>query len=49
MFEDMAIITIWVSQNIAIVVLAIFMWYMSRLSRDEGRQEAVAYEKRADR
>lgn len=49
MFEDMAIITIWVSQNIAIVMLAIFMWYMSRLSSTEGRQQAVAYEERVDR
>ena len=49
MFEDMAIFTIWVSQNMAIVMLAILMWYISKLSRDENRQEVEVYKRGADR
>ena len=49
MFEDMAIFTILVSQNILIAMLAILMWYISRMSRDEHRQEVEVYKREADR
>lgn len=48
MFDDTTIFTIWVSQNIAIALLAIFMWYISKLSRDENRQEVEFAKVEAD-
>ncbi len=49
MFEDTTIFTIWILQNILIAMLAILAWYISKLSRDENRQEVEVYEKEADR
>jgi hypothetical protein len=49
MFGDMAILTIWVSLNIAIMMLAMFMVHVFRSGSDRNRQEGMAYEKRTDR
>lgn len=49
MFEDTTIFTIWILQNILIAMLAIFVWYISKLSRDENRQEVEVYKRGVDR
>lgn len=46
MFGDMAILTIMVSLNISIMMLVMFMWYLSRLGDNSDRQEVVTYEER---
>lgn len=48
MFGDMAMITIWVSLNMAIMMLLMFMYHIGRASHEENHQEAMVYEKRAD-
>jgi uncharacterized membrane protein len=48
MFGDMAMITIWVSINTAIMMLMIFMYYIGKASHEGNHQEAMVYEKRAD-
>ena len=49
MFEDMAIFTIWVIQNMLIAMLAILMWYISKWSRDENRHEIEVCKNEVDR
>ena len=48
MFGDMAMITIWVSLNMAIMMLLMFMYHIGRASREGNSHEGMAYEKRAD-
>ena len=48
MFGDMAMITIWVSLNIAIMTLTMFMYHIGRSSREEYREEEVVDEKQID-
>ena len=48
MFGDMAMITIWVSINTAIMMLVMFMYHIGRLSRDGNIQEGRVHEERAD-
>lgn len=48
MFGDMAMLTIWVSMNAAIMMLVVFMYHIGRLNRDGNHQEGMAHEKRAD-
>lgn len=48
MFGDMAMITIWVSLNMAIMMLMMFMYQIGRASDEGNHQEKMVYEKRAD-
>lgn len=48
MFGDMAMMTIWVSMNMAIMTLTVFMYHIGKSSREEYQQEDVVNEKRAD-
>jgi hypothetical protein len=48
MFGDMAMITIWVSLNMAIMMLMMFMYHIGRTNREGNPHEGMAYEKRAD-
>lgn len=48
MFGDVAMITIWVSLNMAIMTLTMFMYHIGRSSREEDREEEVVNEKRTD-
>ena len=49
MFGDMAIVTIVVSLNISMLLLMVFMWYVSRLSGERNRQEGTVHEEQAYR
>jgi hypothetical protein len=49
MFGDMGILTIWISLNVAIVMLATFMYQIFRSSTDRNRQEVVVRKERANR
>lgn len=48
MFEDMAMIAIWVSINAAIMMLGMFMYHIGRSSREGNYQDGVVYQERAD-
>jgi hypothetical protein len=48
MFGDMAMITIWVSLNMAIMMLMMFMYHIGRASHKGNHQEGMVYEKQAD-
>jgi hypothetical protein len=48
MFGDMAMITIWVSLNMAIMMLMMFMYQIGRANDEGNHQEGMVYEKRAD-
>lgn len=48
MFGDVAMITIWVSLNMAIMTLTMFMYHIGRSSREEDWEEEVVNEKRTD-
>jgi flagellar biogenesis protein FliO len=45
MFGDITILTIWVSLNIAIMMVTMFLWYISRLSSEGSRQESTVSKK----
>jgi len=49
MFSDMTILIIWCSLNLAIMMVTMFLWYISRLIREGSRQEGMVSEKRYDR
>ncbi len=49
MFGDVAMITIWVSINMAIMMLLMFMYHIGRASHERNYQEGMVYDKRADR
>lgn len=48
MFGDMAMITIWVSMNMAIMTLTVFMYHIGRSSREEYREEDMVKNKQVD-
>jgi flagellar biogenesis protein FliO len=49
MFSDMTVLIIWGSLNMAIMMVMIFLWYISRLSNEMSRQASMVPEKRPDR
>ena len=49
MFSDTTILIIWCSLNLAIMMVTMFLWYISRLSSEMSRQESMVSEKRSDR
>lgn len=49
MFSDTTILIIWGSLNMAIMMVMIFLWYISRLSSEMTRQESMGSGKRLDR
>jgi hypothetical protein len=41
MFGDITILTIWVSLNIAMLMVTMFLWYRSRVSSEGSRQDST--------
>jgi len=48
MFGDIALITILVSINMAIIMLVLFMYYIGRSGQDGNYRNHAAYEKRGE-
>lgn len=49
MFSDMTVLIIGGSLSMAIMMVTMFLWYISRLSSEMSRQESTVSEKRPDR
>ena len=48
MFGDMAMMTIWVSLNVSIMMLVMFLYHIGRTSREENYPDGVFHEKRTE-
>ncbi len=49
MFGDTTILMIWCSLNLAIMMVTMLLWHISKLCREMSCQESTVVEKRPDR